>query len=52
MRPTAKFMPILHDDWSMRLGEYTPDQSSQPFKHLATMPPYVVSAVMVMISFL
>ena len=28
---------ILHDDWSIRLGENGHDQSSQPIKHLAAM---------------
>ena len=30
----AKTRPILHDDWSIRLGENRPDKT---LKHLATM---------------
>ena len=31
MRSTAKFRPMLHDDWSIRLGEIRRDHSCQTF---------------------
>ena len=29
---------MLHDDWSIRLGEKRPDQNYQPIKHLTAVP--------------
>ena len=31
MHSTARFRPILHDDWSIRLGENRADQSAKTF---------------------
>ena len=34
---SASMIRILHNDWSIRLGENRRDQSSQPIKHLGVM---------------
>ena len=48
MLSAAKSRPILHDDWSIRLGENRPDQNSQTFGSYATQPASIIGKLIIL----